>query len=69
MWAAGIAAAAVLALTGYALLGGGDDSSSEGRQGGAGSTPSASASASPSATYQAPKDWTEPAQWVALYFK
>ncbi|MDX2692196.1 hypothetical protein [Streptomyces ipomoeae] len=65
VWAAGIAAAAVLALTGYAMFGGGDDSSSEGK-GGASASPSASGSASPSATYQAPQDWTEPERWVAL---
>lgn len=65
VWAASVAAAAVLALTGYVMFGGGEDSSSEGK-GGASASPSASGSASPSATYQAPQDWTEPQRWVAL---
>jgi hypothetical protein len=62
IWAAGIAAAVVLALTGYVMFSGDDGGSEEQGKGGA----SPSASASPSATYQAPEDWTEPERWAAL---
>ncbi|QIY73727.1 hypothetical protein HEP84_35850 [Streptomyces sp. RLB1-33] len=65
VWGAGIAAAAVLAFTGYAMLSGGDDGGS-GKQGKGGASPSVSGSASPGATYQAPQDWTEPERWAAL---
>ncbi|NGO40620.1 hypothetical protein [Streptomyces ureilyticus] len=63
-WAVGIAAAAVLALTGYAMFSG--DEGPDDEQGKGGSNPSAASSASPSATYQAPEDWTEPERWAAL---
>lgn len=63
--AIGVAAAAVLALTGYAMFSGGDgDSPNQGKGGSA--SPGASGSASPSSTYQAPSDWTEPERWAAL---
>ncbi|WP_328418475.1 hypothetical protein OG542_40520 (plasmid) [Streptomyces violaceus] len=64
-WFAGAALAAVLALTGYAVLNGGDEDTDTSK---GGSTPSASASASPrpSATYAQPDDWTEPSRWSAL---
>ncbi|MFE2314125.1 hypothetical protein ACFXC8_13180 [Streptomyces sp. NPDC059441] len=61
---AGIAAAAVVALTGYAMFSGDDGGSSEGKGGSA--SPSVSSSASPSATYQEPDNWTEPERWAAL---
>ncbi|MFJ5552515.1 hypothetical protein [Streptomyces sp. NPDC093225] len=57
--------AAVLALTGYAILhgdGDGDGSTPDAGRAGA----SAAASASPSARYAPPADWTEPARWAAL---
>ncbi|MER7048892.1 hypothetical protein [Streptomyces jumonjinensis] len=62
-WIAGGAGAVVLALTGYAILSGDDepDTAATGKGG-----PSASASASPAPTYQAPEDWTEPVRWSAL---
>jgi len=56
----------VLALTGYAVLVGGDDGGeAAGKSRG---TPSASSSApaSPAPSYTTPKDWTEPARWAAL---
>lgn len=64
-WFAGAALAAVLALTGYAVLNGGDEDADAGR---GGTTPSASVSASPgpSATYAPPDDWAEPNLWAAL---
>ncbi|THA65384.1 hypothetical protein E6R60_33255 [Streptomyces sp. A0642] len=61
-WLAGVALVAVLALTAYALLSGGDDEPDTPAKGGA----SASASPSPSATYAPPDDWTEPERWSAL---
>ncbi|MGW6570048.1 hypothetical protein [Streptomyces sp. NPDC054975] len=66
MWAAGVVAAAVVILTGYAMFtgdgdGGGSDAPAKG-----GASVSASASASPSATYERPEDWTEPERWAAL---
>lgn len=65
VWFAGAALAAVLALTGYAVLNGDEDTDASGT---GGSTPSASASASPgpSASYAQPDEWTEPTRWVAL---
>ncbi|NXY93819.1 hypothetical protein HYE82_05290 [Streptomyces sp. BR123] len=63
-WIAGVALAAVLALTGYSLLsgdGGGEDAPTKG-----GTSPSASGPASPLPTYAQPKDWTEPLRWSAL---
>ncbi|MGC9478824.1 hypothetical protein ACP4I1_32375 [Streptomyces sp. WG4] len=62
-WLAGAALAAVLALTGYAVLAGGDEDTDTPSKGG--TTPSASAPG-PSATYAPPDDWTEPEQWAAL---
>ncbi|MFC9164409.1 hypothetical protein ACFTZ8_26820 [Streptomyces fungicidicus] len=64
IWGAGVALAAVLALTGYAVLSGGDEDTETPDKGG--SSASASASPGPSATYAPPDDWTEPNQWVAL---
>jgi hypothetical protein len=61
--AAGVAAAAVLALTGYAMFSGDGGSADQGK---GGASPAVSGSASPSATYQAPEDWTEPQRWAAL---
>ncbi|RPK70062.1 hypothetical protein EES45_36095 [Streptomyces sp. ADI97-07] len=62
VWFAGAALAAVLALTGYAVLSGdGDGGAAPGK---AGST--SSADPSPSESYAAPEDWTEPERWVAL---
>ncbi|MGN9763085.1 hypothetical protein [Streptomyces sp. SD31] len=63
VWATGIAAGLVIALTGYVMFSG-DDGGNE--QGKGGANPSASGSASPTATYQAPEDWTEPERWAAL---
>ena len=64
MWFAGAALAAVLALTAYALLGGDDEGPDAPAKGG--SSASASADPTPSATYAPPDDWTEPSQWAAL---
>jgi hypothetical protein len=64
VWAAGIAGATVLALTGYAMFSGDDGGSDD--QGKGGASPTASGSSSPTATYQAPQDWTEPERWAAL---
>ncbi|MBD0844258.1 hypothetical protein [Streptomyces sp. TRM68416] len=63
-WAAGIALAALLALTGVAVLGGGDEDTDAPGKGG--SSASASASPGPSATYAPPEQWTEPDSWAAL---
>ncbi|MFD8415460.1 hypothetical protein ACFV2Q_27480 [Streptomyces sp. NPDC059650] len=63
-WIAGVALAAVLALTGYSLLsgdGGGEDAPAK-----VGSNPGASSPASPSPGYSTPQDWTEPERWTAL---
>ncbi|PJE97108.1 hypothetical protein CUT44_14080 [Streptomyces carminius] len=62
IWLVGAALAAVLALTGYVLLGGDEDGSDTSGKGGA--SPSGSASAAP--TYKAPEQWTEPERWTAL---
>ncbi|WP_455355938.1 hypothetical protein [Streptomyces sp. SYSU K217416] len=62
VWFAGAALAAVLALTGYALLNGDEDGTDAPGKAGA----SASADPGPSATYAAPEDWTEPERWAAL---
>ncbi|MFE1075119.1 hypothetical protein ACFW5W_28370 [Streptomyces sp. NPDC058783] len=63
-WVAGVALAALLAFTGYAVLSGGDEDTDTPSKG----EPSASAPASPgpSATYAPPDDWTEPDSWAAL---
>lgn len=64
VWFAGTALAAVLGLSGYALLGGdGDGGDAPGK---AGSSSSASADPAPSELYSAPEDWTEPERWAAL---
>lgn len=63
-WIAGVALAAVLALTGYAVLSGDDEDTETAGKGGA--NPSASSSASPRPGYTPPDDWTEPARWAAL---
>ncbi|MDX2394936.1 hypothetical protein NJL88_33695 [Streptomyces sp. DK15] len=68
MWLAGIATAAVLALTGYGLLSG-DGGDGEGAA--QGKAPAASPGASqgvpsPAASYEQPKDWTEPQRWAVL---
>ncbi|MEV6424968.1 hypothetical protein [Streptomyces sp. NPDC051662] len=64
MWFAGVALAAVLALTSYAVLNGDDEGADTPAKGG--SSASASAAPSPSASYAPPDDWTEPSQWAAL---
>ncbi|MFF8279933.1 hypothetical protein ACF05T_28170 [Streptomyces lateritius] len=63
-WAAGVTAAAVAMLTGYALFSGDDGGAETPAKGG----PSASApsSASPAPSYSVPDDWTEPERWAAL---
>ncbi|MEH0589866.1 hypothetical protein QA942_39875 [Streptomyces sp. B21-106] len=65
VWAAGGLAAVVLALTGYAMFGGGDEGSDAGKNT-AGGGSSASAPAKPQGTYSAPEDWVEPKRWVSL---
>ncbi|MFI0901908.1 hypothetical protein [Streptomyces sp. NPDC020983] len=69
-WLAGAALAVVVALTGYAVLSGGDDDKGKPT---AKDTPTATSTArqpsvSPSATatYSEPDDWTEPDRWTAL---
>ncbi|MEU3036571.1 hypothetical protein [Streptomyces griseoaurantiacus] len=66
MWLAGGVLAAVLALTGYAVLSGGDGDGGSTPAGSGGASASASASPGPSATYAPPEDWTEPNSWAAL---
>ncbi|GAA3380705.1 hypothetical protein GCM10020367_69060 [Streptomyces sannanensis] len=61
MPAALVLVAAVLALTGYAMLSGDDFTPDSGKAGA-----SATATASPSAGYAPPPDWTEPDRWAAL---
>ncbi|MFI8265539.1 hypothetical protein [Streptomyces sp. NPDC085665] len=63
-WLAGVALAAVLALTGYAALSGSDGGEDAPAKGGA--SPSASGAPSPAPSYTVPQDWTEPERWVAL---
>ncbi|MCX4481950.1 hypothetical protein OOK44_36855 [Streptomyces cellulosae] len=65
-WAAGVALAALLAFTGYAVLSGGDEDTDTPSKGGSSASASASASPGPSATYAPPDDWTEPNSWAAL---
>ncbi|MFE2644623.1 hypothetical protein ACFXDO_18960 [Streptomyces nigra] len=64
IWAVSIAAAVVLGLTAYVTLSGDDED--PGPKGKGGASPSVSGPASPSASYQAPEDWTEPQRWAAL---
>ncbi|MET7354210.1 hypothetical protein [Streptomyces mirabilis] len=66
MWLAGGVLAAVLALTGYAVLSGGGDGGGDTPAGKGRASASASASPGPSATYAPPDDWTEPNSWAAL---
>ncbi|MCX4732720.1 hypothetical protein [Streptomyces sp. NBC_01363] len=61
-WAVGGLGAAVVLLTGYALLSG----DGGGPAGGTGGNAAASSSATPSPGYQAPEGWTEPDRWAAL---
>lgn len=65
VWAAGVALAAVVGVTGYLALSGGSDSTT-GAKGAGGTSPNVSATASAVPTYQVPEDWTEPARWAAL---
>ncbi|MFI9801940.1 hypothetical protein [Streptomyces sp. NPDC052302] len=64
IWAVSIAAAVVLGLTAYVTLSGDDEE--PGPKGKGGASPSVSGPASPSASYRAPEDWTEPQRWAAL---
>ncbi|MGW5042176.1 hypothetical protein ACWEQK_28865 [Streptomyces parvulus] len=64
-WAAGVALAALLAFTGYAVLSGDEDSDTPSK-GGSSASASGSPSEGPSATYAPPDDWTEPESWAAL---
>ncbi|GHI04644.1 hypothetical protein AQI88_29540 [Streptomyces cellostaticus] len=64
VWAAGALAVTVLALTGYAMLNGGDDNSQAGK--GDEESPSAGGSTGPKPSYTVPGDWTEPERWAAL---
>ncbi|MFF4330725.1 hypothetical protein [Streptomyces sp. NPDC001591] len=64
-WVAGVALAAVLGLTGYAMLSGGEGSPA-GSAKGAGPGASPSGQAAPAPTYTVPKDWTEPQRWASL---
>ncbi|MFD6874326.1 MULTISPECIES: hypothetical protein [unclassified Streptomyces] len=69
MWLAGIATVAVLALTGYGLLGGNGGDSEGAPQGKAPAAAGPGASQgppSPAASYEQPKDWTEPQRWAVL---
>ncbi|MFJ9683648.1 hypothetical protein ACIRP2_37315 [Streptomyces sp. NPDC101194] len=61
-WAAGGLAAAVVLLTGYAMVSGDGDDFAKGKDG----RPAGSGSATPSPGYSAPEDWTEPERWAAL---
>ncbi|GGY71180.1 hypothetical protein GCM10010363_60440 [Streptomyces omiyaensis] len=64
-WIAGIALAAMLLLTLYAVLSGGEEDGPDApAKAGAGS--SAAGEPSPTATYEQPEDWTEPQRWTAL---
>ncbi|MFD5299593.1 hypothetical protein ACFWJU_30875 [Streptomyces mutabilis] len=63
-WIAGVALAAVLALTGYAVFGGDDGDTDQAGKGGA--SASASGSAGPKPGYTPPDDWSEPDRWTAL---
>jgi hypothetical protein len=64
VWAAGVALAAVVGLTGYLVLGGGDGGGDQHKKAVPGPTASSSVTAVP--TYQVPDNWTEPARWAAL---
>ncbi|KOG56413.1 hypothetical protein ADK75_07575 [Streptomyces virginiae] len=66
IWAAGVALAAVLVLTAYSMLAGGDDGADAPAKSGASASPGATGAASPAPTYAAPADWTEPERWTAL---
>ncbi|APY90950.1 hypothetical protein DCW30_22040 [Streptomyces alfalfae] len=62
VWGAAVAGAAVLALTGYAVLTGDDDDT---RNTGGSGKPGTSAS-EPVKTYAPPDEWTEPGKWASL---
>ncbi|MEW2267482.1 hypothetical protein ACGF5T_34605 [Streptomyces sp. NPDC047853] len=63
-WTAGIALAAVFALTGCTSSSGDDSDTEQAGKGGA--STSASVSASPKPGYTPPDDWSEPERWTAL---
>ncbi|MFJ7242636.1 hypothetical protein ACIQWB_36700 [Streptomyces olivaceus] len=65
-WIAGAALAAVLALTGYAVLSGGDDDADPASKDSASPSASASSSAGAGPSYVPPDDWSEPERWTAL---
>ncbi|MCR8945178.1 hypothetical protein NW249_23970 [Streptomyces sp. OUCMDZ-4982] len=58
-WGTGGLAVVAALLTGYAVFSGDDETATSDR-------PPAVAGASPSPTYDAPSDWTEPDRWAAL---
>ncbi|MGY5099484.1 hypothetical protein [Streptomyces sp. 900105245] len=64
LWAAGVALAAVLGITGYLALGSDSDSPEQGKGGTTNPTASGAPSAAP--TFSVPDDWTEPERWAAL---
>ncbi|OKI92079.1 hypothetical protein AMK18_32970 [Streptomyces sp. CB01249] len=68
LWAAGVVLVAVVVLTVYAMVTGGDDQDAEtpAKGGASAASPTASASSSPAATYAPPDDWTEPERWASL---
>ncbi|MFF5338499.1 hypothetical protein [Streptomyces sp. NPDC013181] len=69
LWAVvGVVLFAVVVLTVYVMVTGGEDQEDKTpARGGAGSSASPAASASPSeSSYAPPDDWTEPARWVSL---
>lgn len=63
-WIAGTALATLLALTGYSLLGGeGNEARTSAKDG---APPHSTGPVSPGATYEVPRDWTEPERWTVL---
>ncbi|MFD4371093.1 hypothetical protein [Streptomyces sp. NPDC058486] len=65
-WIAGTALAALLALTGYSLLGDEGDEASVSGKGGTPSQVTGSPTGPPPTSYDVPEDWTEPERWTAL---
>lgn len=66
-WLAGAALAAVLALTGYAVLAGGDDDGqAAGKSRETPSSASSTATSGPASGYTQPDEWSEPERWTAL---
>ncbi|MFJ2589676.1 hypothetical protein [Streptomyces sp. NPDC087538] len=63
-WTVGGLGAAVVLLTGYAMLSA--DGDGDGPAGGKGGHAASSSSATPSPGYKAPEGWTEPERWTAL---